>query len=179
MELIATTIPDVKIIKPDVFGDDRGYFFESFHTEKFAGFGIPDVFVQDNESRSQKNVLRGLHYQAAPFTQGKLVRVISGSVLDFAVDIRIDSPTFGKWVSMELSSENKLIAWIPPGFAHGFVTLEDDTIFTYKCTNFYDKSSERGIRWNDPELNIDWEISEPLLSDKDKIAPFLKDASLL
>jgi dTDP-4-dehydrorhamnose 3,5-epimerase len=176
MELILTAIPDVKIIKPDVFGDDRGYFFESFHVEKFAAFGITDPFMQDNESRSQKNVLRGLHYQLKPFAQGKLIRVIRGAVLDIAVDIRPNSPTFGKWVSMELTGENKWICWIPAGFAHGFVTLEDDTIFTYKCSAPYDKASEGSIRWNDPELNIDWGIPDPLLSEKDKVAPLFKDA---
>ncbi|MFZ4547797.1 MAG: dTDP-4-dehydrorhamnose 3,5-epimerase [Bacteroidales bacterium] len=176
MELIPTSIPDVKIIKPDVFGDDRGYFFESFHVDKFAAFGITDPFLQDNESRSQKNVLRGLHFQLPPFAQGKLIRVIRGAVLDIAVDIRRNSPTFGKWVSMELTGENKWICWIPAGFAHGFVTLEDDTIFTYKCSAMYNKASEGSIRWNDPELNINWGITDPLLSEKDKVAPLLKDA---
>jgi len=176
MELIPTSIPDVKIIKPDVFGDDRGYFFESFHVDKFAAFGITDPFLQDNESRSQKNVLRGLHFQLPPFAQGKLIRVIKGAVLDIAVDIRRNSPTFGKWVSMELTGENKWICWIPAGFAHGFVTLEDDTIFTYKCSAMYNKASEGSIRWNDPDLNIDWGITNPLLSEKDKVAPLLRDA---
>jgi dTDP-4-dehydrorhamnose 3,5-epimerase len=176
MELIPTSIPDVKIIKPDVFGDDRGYFFESFHVDKFAAFGITDPFLQDNESRSQKNVLRGLHFQLPPFAQGKLIRVIRGAVLDIAVDIRRNSPTFGKWVSMELTGENKWICWIPAGFAHGFVTLEDDTIFTYKCSAMYNKASEGSIRWNDPDLNIDWGITDPLLSEKDKVAPLLRDA---
>jgi dTDP-4-dehydrorhamnose 3,5-epimerase len=176
MELIPTALPEVVIIKPDVFGDDRGYFFESFHEEKFASYGINGPFVQDNESLSQKNVLRGLHFQREPYAQGKLVRVIRGAVLDIAVDIRRDSPSFGKWVSMKLTSENKWICFIPVGFAHGFVTLEDDTVFTYKCTNFYNKSSEGSVRWNDPELNIDWGIVNPLLSDKDKVAPLLKDA---
>jgi dTDP-4-dehydrorhamnose 3,5-epimerase len=176
MELIPTSIPDVKIIKPDVFGDDRGYFFESFHVDKFAAFGITEPFLQDNESRSQKNVLRGLHFQLPPFAQGKLIRVIRGAVLDIAVDIRRNSPTFGKWVSMELTGENKWICWIPAGFAHGFVTLEDDTIFTYKCSAMYNKASEGSIRWNDPELNINWGITDPLLSEKDKVAPLLKDA---
>ena len=178
MELITTSIPDVIIIKPDVYGDDRGYFFESFHTEKFAAYGITGPFMQDNESQSQKNVLRGLHYQIEPYAQGKLVRVIHGAVLDVAVDIRRNSPTFGKWVSMKLSAENKWICWIPKGFAHGFVTLENDTIFTYKCTGVYNKASEASIRWNDPELNIDWGISEPLLSEKDKLSHLFKDASL-
>jgi dTDP-4-dehydrorhamnose 3,5-epimerase len=178
MELITTGIPDVILIKPDVYGDERGYFFESFHQEKYAELGITDPFVQDNESFSQKGVLRGLHYQLEPFAQGKLIRVIRGAVLDIAVDIRRNSPTFGKWVSMELSGENKLICWIPKGFAHGFVTLEDHTIFTYKCSGLYNKASEGSIRWDDPELNIDWGISTPLLSDKDRIAPLFCDARL-
>jgi dTDP-4-dehydrorhamnose 3,5-epimerase len=178
MELIRTAIPDVIIIKPDVYGDERGYFFESFHQGKFADYGISESFVQDNESRSQKNVLRGLHYQLEPYVQGKLVRVISGAVLDIALDIRPQSATFGKWVSMKLSGENKWICWIPKGFAHGFVTLEDDTIFTYKCSGVYNKESEASIRWNDPELAIDWGISQPLLSEKDKLAPLFRDARL-
>ena len=178
MELIPTAIPEIKIFKPDVFDDDRGYFFESFHIDKFAAYGITDPFVQDNESKSQKNVLRGLHYQLEPSAQGKLVRVIRGAVLDVAVDIRQNSPTFGKWVTMKLTAENKWICWIPKGFAHGFVTLEDDTIFTYKCTGLYNKASEASIRWNDPELGIEWGVTQPLLSDKDKVAPLLKDAIL-
>jgi len=178
MDLIPTAIPDVIIIKPDVFGDDRGYFFESFHSEKFTAYGITESFVQDNESRSQKDVLRGLHYQLEPFAQGKLIRVIKGAVLDIAVDIRRNSPTFRKWVSMKLTAENKWICWIPKGFAHGFLTLEDDTIFSYKCSGFYHKASEGSIRWNDPELNIDWGITNPLLSEKDITAPLFKDASL-
>mgnify|MGYP001050126200 FL=1 len=178
MDLIPTAIPEIKIFKPDVFGDDRGYFFESFHIDKFAAYGITDPFVQDNESKSQKNVLRGLHYQLEPSAQGKLVRVIRGAVLDVAVDIRQNSPTFGKWVTMKLTAENKWICWIPKGFAHGFVTLEDDTIFTYKCTGLYNKASEASIRWDDPELGIEWGVTQPLLSDKDKVAPLLKDAIL-
>jgi len=178
MELIPTALPEVVIIKPDVFGDDRGYFFESFHETKFAEYGITGPFVQDNESQSQKDVLRGLHFQLEPFAQGKLVRVIRGAVLDIAVDIRRNSPTFGKWVSMKLTSENKWICFIPKGFAHGFVTLEDNTVFTYKCSGFYNKASEGSVRWNDPELNIDWGITNPLLSEKDKMAPLLKDAIL-
>ena len=178
MELIPTSIPDIIILKPDVFGDVRGYFFESFQVEKFAAFGITDSFIQSNESCSQKDVLRGLHYQLEPFAQGKLVRVIKGSVLDIAVDIRRNSPTFGQWVSMKLTGENKWICFIPKGFAHGFVTLEPDTIFTYKCSGLYNKASEGSIRWNDPELNIDWGITSPLLSEKDKEAPLFKDARL-
>jgi len=178
MELIPTSIPEVIIIKPDVFGDDRGYFFESFHADKFAAFGITDSFIQSNESCSQKDVLRGLHYQLDPFAQGKLVRVIKGAVLDIAVDIRQNSPTFGQWVSMKLTGENKWICFIPKGFAHGFVSLENDTIFTYKCSGLYNKASEASIRWNDPELNIDWGIINPLLSEKDIQAPLFKDARL-
>lgn len=175
MEIIKTAIPEVIIIKPDVYGDSRGYFFESFQQEKFRSLGINATFVQDNESCSQKGVLRGLHFQKPPFAQGKLVRVIKGVVLDVAVDIRKESPTFGKWVSMTLSGENKWICWIPQGFAHGFVTLENDTVFTYKCTDFYDKASEGSIRWNDPDLNIDWQTESPVLSVKDSEAPFLKE----
>ncbi len=171
MEVIKTAIPDVLIIKPAVYGDDRGYFFESYQHEKLKKAGIGVSFVQDNESCSQKGVLRGLHFQKPPFAQGKLVRVIKGAVLDVAVDIRKSSPTYGKWVSMELTGENKWICWIPEGFAHGFITLENDTIFSYKCTNYYDKASESAIRWNDPQLEINWGITHPLLSEKDANAP--------
>lgn len=172
MEIISTEIRDLLIIKPDVFADDRGYFFESYNKEKFAEKGIVTSFVQDNESKSKKGVLRGLHYQRKPFSQGKLVRVIQGAVLDVAVDIRIGSPTFGNWASIELTGENKLMYWIPEGFAHGFLTLKDDTIFTYKCTGVYNKASEASIRWNDPDLAINWGITDPVLSEKDKISPF-------
>lgn len=172
MEIIPTEIRDLLIIKPDVFADDRGYFFESYNKEKLAEKGIATSFVQDNESKSKKGVLRGLHYQKKPYAQGKLVRVIQGAVLDVAVDIRIGSPTFGSWASVELTGENKLMYWIPEGFAHGFLTLKDDTIFTYKCTGFYNKDSEASIRWNDPDLAIKWGITDPVLSEKDKISPF-------
>jgi dTDP-4-dehydrorhamnose 3,5-epimerase len=175
MEIFKTGIPDVVILKPDVFGDDRGYFFESFQKEKFRTLGIDATFFQDNESFSQKGVLRGLHFQKPPFAQGKLVRVIKGSVLDVAVDIRQSSPTFGQWISITLSGENKWMCWIPEGFAHGFMTLENDTIFSYKCTNYYDKASEGAIRWNDPDLNITWGTDNPTLSAKDAEAPLLKD----
>lgn len=175
MQIEPTSIPDVILVKPDVFRDERGYFMESFHVEKFAQHGIETKFVQDNESLSQKGVLRGLHFQRPPWAQGKLVRVIRGAVLDIAVDLRTNSPTFGKWVSMELSGENKWLCWIPAGFAHGFVTLEDNTIFSYKCTNFYNKASEGSVRWNDPKIGIDWKIDNPILSEKDAIAPFLSE----
>ena len=163
------------IIKPDIFADDRGYFFESFNHEKFLDAGLDLKFVQDNESKSKKGVLRGIHFQAPPFAQGKLVRVIKGSVLDVAVDIRKNSPTYGKWESVVLSGENKLMYWIPAGFAHGFITLEDDTIFFYKCTNAYNKASEGSIIWSDPDLSIDWGVSEPQVSEKDKLSPGFKD----
>jgi dTDP-4-dehydrorhamnose 3,5-epimerase len=179
MEITPTSIPDVIIIKPDVFSDERGYFLESYHTGKFSALGIDARFVQDNESLSQKGVLRGLHFQLPPWAQGKLVRVIQGAVLDIAVDIRRSSPTFGKWVAIPLNSRNKWFCWIPEGFAHGFVTLENDTIFSYKCTNLYNKAAEGSIRWNDPSIGIEWGISEPSLSAKDVAAPFLNDAENL
>jgi dTDP-4-dehydrorhamnose 3,5-epimerase len=175
MEIIKTPLAGLLIIKPDVFEDDRGYFFESYSHEKFLKAGMELTFLQDNESKSKRGVLRGLHYQAPPFAQGKLVRVMRGSVMDVAVDIRKDSPTYGKWESILLSGKNKRMYWIPPGFAHGFATLEDDTIFFYKCTNIYSKVSEGSILWNDPDLRIDWGIDEPVISEKDKISPRLKD----
>jgi dTDP-4-dehydrorhamnose 3,5-epimerase len=171
MEIIKTPLEGLLIIKPDVFEDDRGYFFESFNHEKFLQAGLDLKFIQDNESRSKEGVLRGLHFQAPPFAQGKLVRVMRGSVRDVAVDIRKESPTYGKWESIILSGQNKWMYWIPPGFAHGFVTLEDDTIFFYKCTNVYSKVSEGSILWNDPDLNISWGIKDPVISDKDRISP--------
>jgi len=175
MQITKTKIPGLLIIKPDIYIDKRGYFFESYNKQKFIENGIEVNYVQDNESRSQKGVLRGLHFQNPPYSQGKLVRVIKGSVLDVAVDIRKGSPTFGQWDSVILSEENKLMYWLPEGMAHGFLTLEDDTIFFYKCTNLYHKESEGSIRWNDPELNIEWGIQNPVLSEKDKNVPFLRD----
>jgi len=171
MEIITTPLEGLLIIKPDVFEDERGYFFESFNQEKFLKAGLDIKFMQDNESKSRKGVLRGLHYQAPPFAQGKLVRVMRGSVLDVAVDIRKHSPTYGKWESIVLSGQNKWMYWIPPGFAHGFATLEDDTIFFYKCTNVYSKISEGSILWNDPDMNINWEVNDPTISDKDWVSP--------
>lgn len=175
MQIIKTEIPDLLIIKPEVFIDDRGYFFESYQKEKFEQAGINFDFIQDNESKSQKGVLRGLHFQNPPFAQGKLVRVMKGVVLDVAVDIRKKSPTYGKWASIILSESNKMMYWIPPGFAHGFITLKDNTVFFYKCTNVYNKESEGSILWNDPDLNIDWETGNPALSEKDKTAPTFKE----
>lgn len=173
MNIIKTKIEGLLIVEPQVFGDERGFFVETYHEERYQEAGIEMEFVQDNLSKSSKGVLRGLHWQTPPFTQGKLVQVISGKVLDVAVDIRKDSPTFGEWVSVELSGENKKQFWIPPGFAHGFVSLEDDTIFSYKCTNLYNKDSERGVMWNDPDINVDWQlekygIKEPIISEKDQ-----------
>ena len=175
MKIIKTKIAGLLIIKPDVFEDDRGYFFESYNKDKFKAAGIDLSFVQDNESKSQKGVLRGLHFQNPPYAQGKLVRVMRGRVLDVAVDIRKGSPTYGQWDSIELSGDTKMMYWIPAGMAHGFVTLEDDTVFFYKCTNTYNKESEGSIRWNDPDLKIDWGISDPKLSEKDKTSPLFQD----
>jgi dTDP-4-dehydrorhamnose 3,5-epimerase len=173
MKITKTPIEGLLIIEPRVFNDDRGYFYESYNKTKFSEIGIDTDFVQDNQSFSQKGAIRGLHGQANPFAQSKLVRVIRGRVLDVAVDIRINSPTYGEYVSIELSDENKLQFWIPAGFLHGFSTLEDNTIFTYKVNNYYDKASEIGVLWNDPTLAIDWGISpsEALLSPKDEILP--------
>lgn len=175
MEIVSTKIPDLYIIKPKVFEDRRGYFFESYNKQEFIRLGIDQNFVQDNESMSQKGVLRGLHYQRPPFSQGKLVRVMQGSVMDVAVDIRKASPTYGQWKSVILTQNNKWMYWIPPGFAHGFVALEDNTVFFYKCTSVYNKESEGSIRWNDPTLNIDWDIENPTITERDEQSPLFKD----
>ncbi len=171
MEIIKTRIEGLLIIKPNVFIDERGYFFESYNKDDFAKFGLTSDFVQDNESKSQKDVLRGLHFQNPPFAQGKLVRVIKGAVMDVAVDIRLGSPTYGQWEAVELTEENKVMYWIPAGFAHGFVTLRDDTVFSYKCTNVYNKQSEGSIKWDDSQIGIEWKVQNPILSQKDKDAP--------
>jgi dTDP-4-dehydrorhamnose 3,5-epimerase len=163
------------IIEPKVFTDPRGYFYESYNAEMFKAAGIDAVFVQDNQSLSHKGATRGLHFQAPPFEQGKLVRVVQGAVRDVVVDIRKNSPTYGKSFSVELSAENNLMFWIPPGFAHGFETLEDKTIFLYKCTNVYHKQSEGGLYWNDPALGINWQSQSPIVSEKDEVLPMLKD----
>ena len=168
MEILKTEIEDLLIIKPNVFGDERGYFFESWSKFAFKKEGLNIDFVQDNQSLSSKGVLRGLHFQNPPFAQGKLVKVMQGSVLDVAVDIRNDSPTYGDHVSVLLSGDNKTMFWIPPGFAHGFSTLENDTIFTYKCSGIYNKESEGSLMWNDNMLNIDWQIDNPIISEKDQ-----------
>ena len=168
-------IPDLKLIHPAVFEDPRGYFFESYNHSRFIEAGINDHFVQDNQSLSQAGVLRGLHFQTGDFSQSKLVRVIKGAVWDVAVDIRVGSPTYGKHLAVELNEHNKTMLYVPVGFAHGFLTLTDDTIFSYKCGNVYNKASEMGIMWNDPELNIDWKIENPLLSEKDQVNLNFKD----
>ena len=175
MEIIKTPIEGLLVIRPTIFGDDRGHFFESWSKESFAKNGLDLDFVQDNQSLSSKGVLRGLHFQNPPFAQGKLVRVIKGSVLDIAVDIRKDSPTYGQYFSIELTEKNKTIVWIPPGFAHGFLTLKDNTIFTYKCTGVYNKESEGALLWNDKDLNINWKVNDPLVSEKDLVAGNFKD----
>ena len=175
MEIIKTPLEGLLVIKPRIFGDDRGYFFESWSKKSFAEIGLDLNFVQDNQSFSCKGVLRGLHFQNPPHAQGKLVRVIKGAVLDVAVDIRKDSSTYGQYFSVELSEDNKNIFWIPPGFAHGFLTLKDNTIFTYKCTGVYNKESEGALLWNDKDLNINWEANDPLVSAKDLVAGNFKD----
>lgn len=168
MQVSETEIPDVKIVIPKVFGDERGFFLETFEQKRYQQMlDINFNFVQDNHSRSQKGVLRGLHFQKQN-PQGKLVRVVRGQVYDVVVDIRKDSKTFGKWVSIILSEENKTQLWIPPGLAHGFVVLSDIADFEYKCTNYYDPKSEESLLWNDPTVNIDWPITNPILSTKDK-----------
>ncbi len=179
MKFIVTSIPEVFIIEPSVFGDERGYFMEKFQQEKFnAAVGKEITFVQDNESLSQKDVLRGLHFQKAPYAQGKLVSVVQGAVLDVAVDIRPNSSTFGKHVAVELTQENKRSLWVPEGFAHGFLTLKNDTIFQYKCTNYYHPEAEVSIHWNDPDLAINWKCDAPILSSKDQKASFFNDLTV-
>jgi dTDP-4-dehydrorhamnose 3,5-epimerase len=175
MEVIETHIKDLLIIKPKVFEDARGYFFESYNEGVFKQHGIDANFIQDNQSLSNSGVLRGLHFQAPPFAQGKLVRVINGAVLDIAVDIRKNSPTYGQHISIELTEENKTMFYIPPGFAHGFLTLRDNTIFSYKCTNLYNKASEGTVLWNDSDLQIDWNIQNPILSEKDLMGTPFKE----
>ncbi|EAY5248356.1 dTDP-4-dehydrorhamnose 3,5-epimerase, partial [Salmonella enterica] len=173
MNVIKTEIPDVLIFEPKVFSDERGFFMESFNQKVFEeAVGRKIEFVQDNHSKSTKGVLRGLHYQVEPYAQGKLVRCIAGEVFDVAVDIRKDSETFGKWVGVNISSENKRQLWIPEGFAHGFLVLSDSADFLYKTSNYYSPIHERGIVWNDPTININWPINiDKILSEKDTILP--------
>ncbi|GAB7527802.1 dTDP-4-dehydrorhamnose 3,5-epimerase [Pseudomonas sp. 3A(2025)] len=180
MQATPLAIPEVVLFTPKVFGDERGFFYESFNARVFKNAtGLEPEFVQDNHSRSVKGVLRGLHYQLDPHAQGKLVRVVQGEVFDVAVDIRRSSPTFGKWVGAVLSAQNNNQLWIPPGFAHGFITLSDTAEFLYKTTDFYSTQSERCIAWNDPEIGIEWPLDcAPQLSGKDQLGVALKDADL-
>ena len=180
MKFIETRIPDVVIVEPTVYGDERGFFMETWERRKFAAAGLDQEFVQDNHSRSVRGTLRGLHYQIEQ-PQGKLVRVTQGAVFDVAVDIRRSSPTFGQWVGVELSAENKRQLWVPPRFAHGFYVTSEVAEFQYKCTDFYAPEHERSIRWDDPELGIEWPLvegGEPLLSDKDRAGLALADAEV-
>lgn len=178
-KLIETGIADLLIIEPQVFGDSRGYFQETYNEESFRALGLNYQFVQDNESKSSKGVLRGLHFQTQN-PQGKLVRVVTGEVYDVAVDLRKSSKTFGKWFGVHLSEENKRMFFVPEGFAHGFLVLSDNAVFSYKCTNFYAPQYDAGIVWNDPEIGIEWPLEDivPLLSDKDRGLPLLKDITV-
>lgn len=177
MKFIETALPGCVVIEPQVFGDSRGFFYESYNEAKYREAGIDRRFVQSNVSRSARGVLRGLHYQW-PHPQGKLVSVLEGEVFDVAVDIRRGSPTFGQWAGVMLTAENHRHFWIPEGFAHGFCVVSDFATFSYQCTDLYDAKADGGIRWNDPAIGIDWPISSPLLSDKDSKAPLLADVAL-
>lgn len=178
MKIIQTSLPGVLIIEPDVYGDDRGYFYESFNEKRFQEqAGINTNFIQDNESKSKYGVVRGLHFQKGEFAQAKLVHVAKGRILDVAVDIRKDSPTFGQYVATELSDSNHRQLYIPRGYAHGFSVLSDEAVFQYKCDNYYEPKAEGGVLWNDPQIGIDWQLPNDVitLSDKDKKHPLLKD----
>jgi dTDP-4-dehydrorhamnose 3,5-epimerase len=178
VQVIDTALAGVKLIEPCVFGDDRGFFMESWNAQTFAVAGLDLTFVQDNHSRSARGVLRGLHYQIGP-AQGKLVRVVSGAVFDVAVDLRRSSPTFGHWVGYELSAANHRMLWVPPGFAHGFLTLQDGTDFLYKCTEFYTPAAEHCLAWDDPAVGIDWPLDgmTAMVSDKDRVGKVLAEAA--
>lgn len=178
MTIVPTSIPDIVVIEPNVFADERGYFFESYREHIFQEKISSVHFVQDNVSKSVKNTIRGLHFQIGEYAQGKLCQVLFGKVLDVAVDVRKHSPTFGKHVAVELSADNKRQVWIPPGFAHGFSVLSESTIFMYKCTNYYNRESERTLLYNDPDLHIDWKVSNPIVSAKDRQGVVLKNLLL-
>ena len=180
MKIIETDIPGLLIVEPNVFEDHRGYFFESFHLQRYEEFGIAAEFIQDNESKSDRGVVRGLHYQLNPFAQAKLVRVVLGAVYDVALDLRVGSPTYGKWFGIELNETNKRQLFVPRGFAHGFSVLSETAVFSYKCDNVYNKEAERAINPFDPQLGIDWQLNETewKVSDKDRIAPILTDAEV-
>lgn len=172
----STAIDGVLVLEPEVYTDERGYFFEPFNAKRFASLtGVRVGFVQDNESQSNAGTLRGLHFQRPPYEQGKLVRVVHGAVLDVAVDLRVGSPTFGQHASVVLSAANRLQLWIPPGFAHGFLALENASIVSYKCSGYYNREAELGLRWDDPDLGIDWGVEQPLLSAKDAAAPLFAE----
>lgn len=173
MNIIETKLPGVFLIEPKIFSDDRGVFFECFHMERYGDYGLPTKFVQDNFSHSIKNVLRGLHYQLTN-AQGKLIWVTRGKIFDVVLDVRQGSPTFGQWLSFMLSADHPQQIYIPPGLAHGFCTLTEEVNFYYKCTDYYYPNSEHGILWNDPDLNIPWPVSNPILSSKDQINPSFK-----
>ncbi|MBO7448256.1 dTDP-4-dehydrorhamnose 3,5-epimerase [bacterium] len=177
MKIISLAIPDVKLIEPDVFGDNRGFFMETYRADLFKEAGIPTNFVQDNMSSSRKGVLRGLHFQKNPYSQGKLVRVVRGEVFDVAVDLRKGSPYFGKWVGDLLSEENKKSLYVPQGFAHGFCVVSDEAVFHYKCTEFYHPEAEGGLRYDDPTVNVEWPLPDlpKITSPKDEKAPFLEN----
>ncbi len=175
MKVSETELQGVLLIQPDVFGDERGFFLESFNLERYKDAGIEYNFVQDNLSKSKKGTIRGLHYQVGEMAQGKLCYVINGKVLDVAVDIRFGSPTFGKHITHILNSQNKNQIWIPPGFAHGFSVLSEEAIFVYKCTQVYSKEHERAILYNDPEISIDWQVKNPIVSEKDLNGKLLKE----
>jgi dTDP-4-dehydrorhamnose 3,5-epimerase len=178
LKVTKTEIPGLLVVQPEVFNDSRGFFFESYNKKKYEEFGIPNEFVQDNISKSKKGTVRGLHYQVGEKAQGKLCQVIEGEVLDVAVDLRFNSPTFGKYFSLILNSQTKFQLWIPSGFAHGFSVLSDEAIFSYKCTNYYSKAHERAILFNDPVLKIDWNIERPIVSEKDLNAVKFKDIEM-
>ncbi|OQX97773.1 MAG: dTDP-4-dehydrorhamnose 3,5-epimerase [Bacteroidetes bacterium 4572_128] len=180
MKIIKTPIKDLLIIEPEVFSDKRGYFFENYNAKKFREFGLNYNFVQDNESKSSYGVIRGLHYQISPYSQTKLMRVLFGKIFDLGVDLRKNSKTFGKWFGIELSSDDKKQLLIPKGFAHGFSVLSEKAIVSYKCDEFFNKSSERGIKFNDKKLNINWKVPEKnqLISEKDSLLPFFENAEM-
>jgi dTDP-4-dehydrorhamnose 3,5-epimerase len=179
LNIVSNELNGVLLIEPRVLRDDRGFFLESYNEREMQAIGIGGPFVQDNHSRSKKNVLRGLHYQLPPCAQGKLVRVITGEIFDVAVDLRRSSPTFGRWMSARLSGENLQMLWIPPGFAHGFLALTDSADVMYKTTNFYSSTVERTIRWNDPQIGISWPLdSKPLVSSKDRAGVSLPEAEV-
>jgi dTDP-4-dehydrorhamnose 3,5-epimerase len=176
MNIIPTALPGVTIVEPNVFGDSRGYFMETWNRDRYRAAGLPGVFAQDNVSLSRRGVLRGLHFQN-PYEQGKLVYVLEGEVFDVAVDVRPGSPTFAQWVGVTISSENKRQLYVPPGYAHGFCVISELAVFAYKCTEVYHPETERTIRWNDPEIAVEWPVKNPTVSDRDSRAPLLCELS--